>query len=310
MVHSDRELSLIPFPMEEIFDAKLDTFDVVIFQNFGYSEPGLSVSQYERNLERDVYKGGALVAIGGDHACGEGRANFPILTQALPVEPVGRPVSLDMFRPKLTPEGLRHPVTAFPGTGSIEGAWNQLPSLPGANITRAKNGATALMAHPFQSSDGHSAPIPARWGYVRGELCSVEAQEVVASQMGTTRPDGTARLEFAPPDTGAHKLLGSAKAGERDLGQAEDVVAVRAVGPELADASVRPDLMEQIAKATSGRAFRLPLSSLPEIPLNDPPLVEVGRSRDRPLWDRWYYLLALVALLGTEWMLRRRFGYI
>jgi uncharacterized membrane protein len=393
MVRSDRELSLIPFPMEEIFDAKLDTFDVVIFQNFGYAEPGLSVSQYERNLERYVFKGGALVVIGGDHAFGEGRANFPILTQALPVEPVGRPVSLDMFRPRLTPEGLRHPVTAFSGVGSIEGTWNQLPSLPGANITRPKSGATVLMAHPFQSIDGHGAPIVALWEYGRGrsmaltvdstwywaftshsggqpsrvyerfwgnalrwlvrdpdlttlsvaadppsvepgrpvaavvtartpdyqpavyaqvrvDLFSVEAQKVVASQTGATGPDGTARIEFAPPDPGAYKLLGSAKAGERDLGQAEDVVAVRAVGPELADASVRPDLMEQIAKATGGRAFRLPMASLPEIPLNDPPLVEVGRSRDRPLWDKWYYLLALVALLGTEWMLRRRFGYI
>jgi len=118
------------------------------------------------------------------------------------------------------------------------------------------------------------------------------------------------RLEFAPPSPGAYKLIASAKLGERDLGQAEDVVAVRAVGSELADASVRPELMEQIAKATGGRAFRLPMSWFPEVPLTDPPLVEVGHSRDQPLWDRWYYLLALVVLLGTEWMLRRRFGYI
>jgi len=393
MVRSDRELSLIPFPMEEIFDAKLDTFDVVIFQNFGYSEPGLSVSQYERNLERYVYKGGALVVIGGDHAFGEGRAHFPILTQALPVEPAGRPVSLDMFRPKLTPEGLRHPVTAFPGSGPIETAWNQLPSLPGANITRPKSGATVLMAHPFQSVDGQNAPILALWEYGRGrsmaltvdstwywaftshsggqpsrvyerfwgnalrwlvrdpdlttlsvtadppsvepghpigvvvtartpdyqpapraqlrvDLFSVDSQKTIASHVGTSGPDGMGRLEFAPPSPGAYKLIASAKLGERDLGQAEDVVAVRAVGSELADASVRPELMEQIAKATGGRAFRLPMSWFPEVPLTDPPLVEVGHSRDQPLWDRWYYLLALVVLLGTEWMLRRRFGYI
>ncbi len=42
----------------------------------------------------------------------------------------------------------------------------------------------------------------------------------------------------------------------------------------------------------------------------DPPVVEVGRAKDRPLWDRWYYLVALVGLLGTEWFLRRRFGYV
>ena len=35
-----------------------------------------------------------------------------------------------------------------------------------------------------------------------------------------------------------------------------------------------------------------------------------ARAQDQPLWDRWYYLVVLVGLLGTEWFLRRRFGYI
>ena len=29
-----------------------------------------------------------------------------------------------------------------------------------------------------------------------------------------------------------------------------------------------------------------------------------------PRWDRWGWLVALAALLGAEWVLRRRFGYI
>ena len=61
----ERELSLIPFPMEEIFDTKLHTFDVVVFQNFGYAEPALSIASYERNLEQYVSAGGALLVIGG-----------------------------------------------------------------------------------------------------------------------------------------------------------------------------------------------------------------------------------------------------
>ena len=38
-----------------------DTFDVVIFQNFGYTDPALSIAQYERNLERYIHNGGAFV---------------------------------------------------------------------------------------------------------------------------------------------------------------------------------------------------------------------------------------------------------
>lgn len=390
----DRELSLIPFPMEEIFDTKLDTFDVVIFQNFGYTDPQLSIGQYERNLERYVHNGGALVMIGGDRSFGEGRASFPTLGLALPVESLGRPANLDAFQPRLTAQGLRHPVTAI-GTGgeSTEESWGELPPLPGANVVQAKPGATVLLDHPFVTEGGRNAPILALWDYGRGrslalmvdaswrwsftshadgsptraydrfwgnalrwlvrdpdlttlkvtadpptvepgrpvgvivsarlpdyqpaanadvtvELFSVKDQKVIGSQAGRTGPDGVVRLEFPPPAAGAYKLRARARSGDKPLGEGEDAVAVRAVGTELSDATVRLDLLARIAEVTGGRAFRLPQDGLPEVPLLDPPTVEVGRSNDRPLWDRWYYLVLLVALLGTEWFLRRRFGYV
>lgn len=393
-VMSDRELSLIPFPMEEIFDAKLDTFDVVIFQNFGYTDPSLSVALYEKNLERYVYNGGGFLMIGGDHAFGESRSNFPVLGQALPVDPSGQPANGDLFKPRLTPEGMRHPVTSFAqGSEGTEQAWASLPAIPGANLARLKPGAVALLEHPFQTVDGKNAPVLALWEYgrgramalttdsswywafpahatgspsrlydrfwgnalrwlvrdpdlttltvsadppsvepgkpigvivsartpdyqvapdaeVRAELFSVKAQRTIASQRANTGPDGMVRFEFAPPEPGAYKVFAKASKGDKSLGEGEDAVAVRAVGPELADASVRGDLLEAIAKVTGGKSYGLTPGSLPEIPLLAPPTVEVGRSKDEPIWDRWYYLAALVGLLGTEWFLRRRFGYI
>ena len=69
--------------------------------------------------------------------------------------------------------------------------------------------------------------------------------------------------------------------------------------------------MGEIAKATGGKAFTLPSdTSLSSVPFLEPPLVEVGRSKDQPLWDRWYWLLTLVMVVGLEWGLRRRFGYV
>ncbi|NBD11445.1 glutamine amidotransferase [Corallococcus silvisoli] len=392
-VTNERELSLIPFPMEEIFDTKLHTFDVVIFQNFGYSDPSLSIAEYERNLERYIHEGGAFVMIGGDSVLGEGRASMPTLMEALPVEAAG-PANPDPFKPRLTPEGLRHPVTSI-GTGaaSTEGTWAELAPIPGANLTRARPGATVLMDHPFMTVDGKNAPLVSVWDYGRGramvvatdatwswaftshrdgspnraydrfwgnalrwlvrdpdlttlkvtadppsvepgrpvgvvvqarmadyqpaegaqvrvELFSVATQKPVAVQTGATGADGVVRLEFAPPAPGPYKLLASAKKGTADLGKGEDAVAVRAVGPELSDASVRPELMEQIASATEGKAYKLPQDGLPDVPLLDPPVVEVGRAKDQPLWDRWYSLTALIALLGAEWFARRRFGYV
>lgn len=393
VVSQERELSLIPFPMQEIFDTKLDTFDVVIFQNFGHADPSLSIAEYERNLERYVHNGGALVMIGGDSVLGEGRSNMPTLGEALPVDPAG-PANPEPFKPRLTPEGLRHPVTAVGASpASTEAAWAELPPVPGANLTLARPGATVLMDHPFLTAGGRNAPLIAVWDYGRGramvlatdgswhwafpshrggsptrtydrfwssalrwlvrdpdlttlsvvadppavepgkpvgvvvsarladyqpaqgaqvqvELVSAETEKLVAKQAAVAGPDGVVRLEFAPPAPGPYKLKATARKAEVELGQGEDAVAVRAVGPELSDASVRSELLEQVARATGGQAFRLPLEGLPELPLLEPPVVEVGRSKDQPLWDRWYSLLVLVGLLGAEWFLRRRFGYV
>lgn len=393
-VNDQRELSLIPFPTDEIFNTRLHTFDVVILQNFGYTEPGLSIAQYERNLEQYVHNGGALFFIGGDKVLGEGRSALTTLAQALPVEPSGQPASPEPFKPRLTPEGLRHPVSALgSGAQGTDAAWGSLPAIPGLNLVTAKPGATVLLEHPFTSVNGKNAPLLALWDYGRGrtvtlatdgswywaftshatgtptrlyerffgnalrwlvrdpelttvtlsaepasvepgqpvaavvtartpdyqpavgarvrvELSNVETRAVAGAQEVLTGPDGAVRVEFPPPAPGAWKLKATATLGDKELGSADDAVAVRAVGPELADAWVRPGLLEQLADATGGRAFKLPMDGLPEVPLLDPPVVEVGRSRDEPLWDRWYYLVLLVVLLGAEWVLRRRFGYI
>jgi uncharacterized membrane protein len=389
-----RELSLIPFPMNEIFAEKLHTFDVVIFQNFGYSDPTLSISNYEENLERYVFNGGAFVEIGGDHAFGEGRTNFPVLGRALPVDPSGQGVAQGAFKPRLTASGLRHPVTALGNNAaSSEALWASLPAVEGANLVKPKPGAAVLLDHPSANVEGQSAPILALWDYGRGRSMALMIDESwkwaftahaggattrlydklwanalrwlvrdpdlttlrvtaepptvepgkpvgavvlarlpdyspaqgaqvsvelvqgidgkpIASARAVAGPDGIARVEFPPPPAGAYKLVAKADRNGQPLGQAEDAVAVASVGLERSDPAVRPDLLEQIAQASGGQAYVLPLDRLPEVPLVAPPTVEVGRAKDRPIWDRWYYLVALATLLGAEWFLRRRFGYV
>jgi hypothetical protein len=60
----DYELSLIPFPYEDLFSVELEKFDVVILQNFDfnlYFQPF-----YLSNLARFVEHGGGLLMVGGD----------------------------------------------------------------------------------------------------------------------------------------------------------------------------------------------------------------------------------------------------
>jgi hypothetical protein len=151
---------------------------------------------------------------------------------------------------------------------------------------------------------------PAAGAEVTVELSSIRERKVVASARATTGPEGTARVSFPGQPAGAYRIHAVAKSAERTLGEGEDAVAVRSVGPELTDATVRTDILTELARSTGGKAYKLPLQGLPDLPLLDPPVVEVGRSKDRPLWDRWQWLLVLAVALGMEWVLRRRYGYI
>ena len=63
MVPSD-ELSLIPFPTEELFEEQLRSFDLVFLQNFNYVPYGIGA--YLGEIRRYVEEGGGLAMLGGD----------------------------------------------------------------------------------------------------------------------------------------------------------------------------------------------------------------------------------------------------
>jgi hypothetical protein len=86
-------------------------------------------------------------------------------------------------------------------------------------------------------------------------------------------------------------------------------VAVRGAGPEDADVAPRPELLAAVAEATGGGFAATPGGGLPDLEFTDPEVVEIGRRKAVPIWDRWWYLVALAATLAAEWTLRRRWGY-
>ncbi|WP_448191439.1 hypothetical protein [Azospirillum sp. sgz301742] len=108
-----RELSLIAFPIRELFEIKLDEFDLIIFDR--YRRRGVLPQMYLENIARYVEKGGALLeASGQGFATALSLARTP-LGQVLPGEPTGQTLDLP-FRPKVTELGRRHPVTTgLPG---------------------------------------------------------------------------------------------------------------------------------------------------------------------------------------------------
>jgi len=149
------------------------------------------------------------------------------------------------------------------------------------------------------------------WGPGAGRRVAAElvdeAGRSVATGQAVAGPDGNARLELTPPGPGAYKIV--AKADGRDAEAATAAVAVRGAGPEDADAAPRPELLAALAEATGGAFDALPGGGFPRLAMADPEVVEIGRRKAVPIWDRAWFLAALALTLAGEWILRRRWGY-
>ena len=188
-----QDLSLIPFPVQEIFGEQLQTFDAVLFVNFAYAPyRGLEIDRFLPNLRDYVRKGGALAMVGGELSFGDGRYGETPLAEVLPVAPLdGAPMAEGEARPRLTAEGRRHPVTSLvPGEGANEAAWGALPALTAVNLTQPLQpgaGAAVLLEAPTVLAGGRPAPVVAvrevgegrtlavatdatwRWGFLAAE---------------------------------------------------------------------------------------------------------------------------------------------
>ncbi|MBI5164697.1 MAG: hypothetical protein HY985_12450 [Magnetospirillum sp.] len=114
-----RELALITFPVRELFEERLQDFDLVIFDR--YRRRGLLAQPYYLALADYVRAGGALlVSVGPEYAEPGSLWDTP-LQAVLPARPGGRVVARP-FRPQPTEIGRRHPVT---GPLAGEAAWGR-----------------------------------------------------------------------------------------------------------------------------------------------------------------------------------------
>jgi hypothetical protein len=102
------ELSLIAFPTRELFQQRINDFQLIIFDR--YARQGVLPIVYFDNIAKYVRNGGAvLVAAGPDYAGPISIWRTP-LDSILPSEPTGH-VTETPFHARLTELGRRHPVT-------------------------------------------------------------------------------------------------------------------------------------------------------------------------------------------------------
>ena len=116
------ELSLIAFPTRELFQQKINEFQLIIFDR--YARQGVLPIPYFENMARYVRAGGAvLVSAGPDYASTSSIWRTP-LDSVLPAEPVG--VTEKPFYAHLSDAGKRHPVTrGLEGSASEPPHWSR-----------------------------------------------------------------------------------------------------------------------------------------------------------------------------------------
>jgi hypothetical protein len=136
------ELSLIAFPTRELFQQKINEFQLIIFDR--YARQGVLPMGYFDNIARYVRAGGAvLIAAGPDYASQTSLWRTPLAT-VLPAEPSGRTSEM-AFHARLSELGKRHPVTrGLEGSDQDPPHWSRWFRLVDARTSKG----TAVMEGP------------------------------------------------------------------------------------------------------------------------------------------------------------------
>ncbi len=133
------ELSLIAFPVEELFEKKIKDFDLIIFDD--YAQYGLLLPQYFNNIAGYVRGGGAfLMELGSDrHEAGLFKTSLDSILPVVPQTPPGDLLE-GTYVPQLTDIGKRHPVTAGLQMNNVNNAdaqpWGRW--ITQLNVTKAR----------------------------------------------------------------------------------------------------------------------------------------------------------------------------
>ena len=168
----ENQLSLIPFPIDDIFLEELKNFDVVVLDDFSHRAYFNPV--YLERVRDFVRDGGGLAMFGGSRAFDSGGYGDSALRDVLPVELDGKGnyQSRGPVHAALTAAGKKHPITRLlPDPKVNEETWSKMPALSGLNQVRSVRGETLLTATGEGSQTG--APLLAIGRFGKGRTLAL-----------------------------------------------------------------------------------------------------------------------------------------
>ncbi|WP_207540142.1 hypothetical protein [Sabulicella rubraurantiaca] len=240
------ELALIAFPVRELFQVKLRDFDLIVFDRF--ANRGILPPTYLRNIADYVRQGGALLlSVGPEYAGAVSLANTP-LGSVLPARPLSPQQAIleRAYRPRVTPQGTRHPVTeGLPGANAEgrEASWGRWYR----TIRTEPRAGTAVM----EGADGAPLLLLDRVGQGRVALMLSDHIWLWSRQHDGGGPQAELLRRIA------HWLMREPELEEEDLSARIEEGRLRATRRSL-DASPPPEAVVTAPDGTTSRhAFRM-----------------------------------------------------
>ncbi len=254
---SDDELALIPFPVDELFEEHLASFDAVVLQDI--DAVTYKLAAHLGRLARYVEGGGGLVLVGGPAAFSGGNYGGTPIERVLPIalEEGGAPFDTVEVEPRYTEAGRAAPVTR--ALRDLLG--DRLPSMMGSNtLGPAKQGAIVLWEHPTRRAGDAAMPL----------LALAESGDGRSIALGL---DGTHRLAFGELAAGvggrAHGALWDGLVGWLMRDPRFEAVRMEIVGECVAGEPVEIALhrLPQMEGAVTAELSRLGASAAPAAPV-------------------------------------------
>ena len=160
-----------------------------------------------------------------------------------------------------------------------------------------------LLGRDYQPLPGGAVSLVVKRGADPNTATEVSAAKVMVGE------DGTVVHELGGLQPGVYRAFARATIAGRQV-DATDIFLVREGGSELDRPVGDRATLEAISRATGGSALGS-VDALPSDLTFDPPrIVRVDRRTDVELWSRPGLLLLIIGLLGLEWLLRQRSGYL
>jgi len=112
---------------------------------------------------------------------------------------------------------------------------------------------------------------------------------------------------LSPDEKGLYHVHTDARRGTTPLGAADCWFYVGGADRELADPRLNEGALRRIARSTGGRYVPV-VDASQVVPWLEAAIAETVDFEPRDLWQEPWMFVLVIALLSTEWILRRRWG--